>query len=134
MSCTRYLYKDFLDAIPLFRNLSLETITYLCQLVRPLSALKDEVLLEEGRVDTACYFIIAGEVEVQSKGVRLGFLGKKGFFNESSLIGGGNIIQRTHIATTTTDMGYVTRADLEELASGNAELNLRLKMFANGLR
>eukprot|EP01052_Picozoa_sp_SAG31_P040663 SAG31_NODE_5943_length_2247_cov_1.319367_3_plen_182_part_00 len=63
-----------------------------------------------------------------------GFLGKKGFFNESSLIEsttGGNIIQRTHIATTTTDMGYLTRADMEELASGNAELNLRLKMFAN---
>eukprot|EP01052_Picozoa_sp_SAG31_P080374 SAG31_NODE_40159_length_282_cov_1.961749_1_plen_40_part_01 len=40
---------------------------------------------------------------MQCKGVRLGFLGKKGFFNESSLIEsttGGNIIQRTHIATT----------------------------------
>ena len=82
-------------------------------------------------------FIIDGEVEVQCDGVRLGYLGKKGFFNEGSLIGsstGGNIIQRTHVSTTTTDMGYLTRADMEQLASENAELNLRLKMFGADAR
>ena len=58
------LYHRFLSAMPLFRNLSSEVIAALCHEVRPLIALKGQVIMKTGSVGREMYMVMQGEVEV----------------------------------------------------------------------
>ena len=60
------LYHRFLSAMPLFRGLSSEVIAGLCHEVRPLIALKGQVIIKAGSTGREMYMVMTGEVEVLS--------------------------------------------------------------------
>lgn len=70
------------QSLPMFRKLGKELHTHLCRAVTHEVCMKNQIIFEEGSVGTELYFIMKGEVEIESNGVQLGFLGENSFFGE----------------------------------------------------
>lgn len=132
-----YMYRDMIEKLPLFKGLGQEVIHHLCQIVRPMRALKDQVIYEEGSIGTTMYVIIDGEVEVSLGGERLGFLSKGAFFGETPLIeivtekggDGTEVRARSIAAVIDTNLGYVESNDLGDILYKYPELKIRLAAF-----
>eukprot|EP01043_Picozoa_sp_COSAG02_P026259 COSAG02_NODE_1507_length_12231_cov_56.431751_4_plen_780_part_00 len=132
-----YMYRTMIEALPLFKGLGAEVIHHLCQIVKPLRTMKDQVIYEEGSVGTAMYVIIDGEVEVSLRGERLGFLSKGAFFGETPLIeivtekggDGTEVRSRSVAAVIDSNLGYIESHDLKELLDRYPELKIRLATF-----
>ena len=102
-------------------------MTHICRIVRPLTILGGQTIVEEGKPDNAMYFVVDGEVEVTCRGARLGFLGNDSFFGELTLIEDGTGSEtrtRTVRATVQTDLGFVVRDDLVAVSSAWPELQV----------
>jgi CRP-like cAMP-binding protein len=110
-----FLYGEILNNMPIFKGLGPECMTHLCRLVHPMTALKTQLITEEGKVGTELYFIVDGEVEVIQNDERLGFLGVGSFFGENPVLeaiagrGGDDstVRMRTVKATNQCDLGYL---------------------------
>ena len=68
------IYRRFLLTIPLFTGLSAPVINRLCKEVKPILALKMQLIIKEGTPGTEMYLLMHGEVEVSRQGECLGFL------------------------------------------------------------
>ena len=122
---TTFLYARFLKEVPIFRGLGTEVMTHLCGLVTPMSAIKEQVVMQKGQVGSEMYFIIDGEVEVLDGDDRLGFLGEGSFFGESPVLetifgkrGNGAEIRTRTIRCTSGEvsLGYITKEDIGALS------------------
>jgi CRP-like cAMP-binding protein len=131
-----FLYKRFLSSIPLFRGLSAEVIAGLSFHMRPLTALKNQIIMEEGQSGEEMYLVISGEVEVLSNKSRLGFLSEGAFFGEISVLddsSGSRIRTRTvRSVTDSTELCYITADSMTVLQDSFPELKARMKRFMRG--
>jgi hypothetical protein len=112
---TMQMYMPHISKMPMFKNLGIELLAMICGVVEHLDIAKDTSIFEEGDIGTEMYFILDGEVEVESQGQRLGFLSDGAFFGESALVesvtGKGNDYQhrvRTVRAMMKTERGIIT--------------------------
>ena len=112
-------------------------MTKMCMLVRPMHALKDQVIYGEGLVGSSMYFIVDGEVEITKNDERLGFLATGAFFGEQPIIeiitkkggDGSELRARTVRAMCDTHLGVVESSDVLELVDQYPELPIRLGHF-----
>jgi CRP-like cAMP-binding protein len=107
-------YFTHVDRAPFFMGLGFECLAMICSTVEHLDVSKETSIYEEGDMGTEMYFIMDGEVEVESQGVRLGYLSEGAFFGESAVIdsvkGKGSEYQRrirTVRATMPTELGVI---------------------------
>ena len=64
-----------------------QVLTRLCRCVTPLTCVKGQRIIEEGKVGSEMYFLLTGECEVMDgMGERLGFLGDGSFFGENPIV------------------------------------------------
>ena len=132
------LYRDILQGLPIFRNLGQEVMTHLCRMVKPMTALRGQIIIEQHKIGTEIYFITDGEVEVLQDDERLGFLGEGSFFGETPFLeavegkggSGSEVRTRTIRASVDTDLGFIKREDMIELLEGYPELRIRIRQFA----
>ena len=80
------MYMPHISKMPMFKNLGIELLAMICGVVEHLDIAKDTSIFEEGDIGTEMYFILDGEVEVESQGQRLDFLSDGAFFGESALV------------------------------------------------
>jgi CRP-like cAMP-binding protein len=131
------LYGNFVQRIPLFRDLGKEVLHHLCKLVTHQVFSAGQQIFEQGHYGSELYFIIEGEVEVIQNGHQLGFLGESSFFGESPIIeaitaksgAGDQIRKRTVRATTTCRVGMVRKGGVVDLLHEYPELSARLQRF-----
>ena len=79
------------------------------------------------------YMLMVGELEVISKGQRLGFLSDGAFFGEVPILddsAGSEVRTRTIIAMTDCRMCFLRAEDTKELRERYPELALRMMRFA----
>ena len=69
------LYTKYLQNVPMFRGLPEPLIHSISLVVVPMLAVKDQEIYSEGSSGKEMYILLEGELEVTSKGERLGFLG-----------------------------------------------------------
>ena len=145
---THLLYGPTLSSNPLFRGLSNEVMTALCNYARPMYVLPKQDVIQEGRPGNEMYMILSGEFEVLQglthKGgllnkakqhhsvVRLGYLSEGSFFGEAAILNGSNASEprtRTVRAVTDSELCYLTSDDLEHMKSDYPELRARMNRF-----
>ena len=83
-----HLYAQTLNNVPFFRNLGESTLAALAQVVQPMMAIRQQVIMMEGSVGTEMYMIISGELEITREGLRLGFLSVRPASPLSSMLAG----------------------------------------------
>ena len=132
------LYGRFLGTIPLFKGLSPEVIAALCMKVKPMIAVRDQIITKQGESGKEMYMVMSGEVEVLEDNNRLGFLSEGAFFGESPILGfgeaGTETRRRTVKAVTETELCYVTRDSIVEICEAYSELRARLSRFSNAAK
>ena len=133
-----HLYGRFLGTIPLFKGLSPEVISALCMKVRPMIAVREQIITKQGESGKEMYMVMSGEVEVSEDHNRLGFLSEGAFFGESPILGfgeaGTETRRRTVKAVTETELCYVTRDSIVEICEAYPELRARLSRFSNAAK
>ena len=133
LSISTFLYRRFLSSVPLFRTLSEEVIAALCKAVVPLVALKGQEIIREGSAGTEMYMVMTGEVEVLANGQRLGFLAEGAFFGEVPVLDNTSGAERrtrtVRSVTDSTELCFITRAQMEQLKEQYPELKARMSIF-----
>ena len=135
---TDLLYGHIISTIPLFRGLSSEVISALCNACRPLNVLAKQEVMQEGQPGNEMYMIISGELEVthgrMQRRVLLGFLSEGSFFGESAVLSqstGSELRTRTVRAVTESELCFLTSEGLRELQPVYPELKARMTRFTN---
>ena len=131
------LYGRYIAGIPIFKSLGKELHSHISNVVNQELFAKNQTIFEEGSVGTEFYFIMGGEVEVESRGRQLGFLGQNAFFGERPFLesmqgnSGENheIRTRTVQATIETEVGYLMLEDMEQIIEHFPELRVRITLF-----
>lgn len=137
-SLAEFLYGRFLGTVPLFKGLSSEVVAALCLKVKPMLAMRDQKIINQGESGKEMYMVMSGEVEVSENQVRLGFLSEGAFFGEAPILGfgeaGSEMRRRTVKAVTETELCYITRDSIADVCGDYPELQARLERFANAAK
>ena len=59
-----HLYRKTLTNVPIFRDLSAQVVQALGDIVRPMIAVRQQVIMSEGSIGSEMYMIISGELEI----------------------------------------------------------------------
>lgn len=110
---------SLLNNIPLFENLSEETLNKIQSFGNRQQFKKDSIILVESEEGSALFFIIKGKVKVtlqnkEGKEVILAMLGENDFFGEMALIDGTNRAA-TIVSCETTELFIIKRDDFLKL-------------------
>ena len=127
------LYEKFLSDIPLFRGLASSIIHALCGIIEPMMAVRKQVIYLEGSTGKEMYMLLSGELEILSRGERLGFLSDGAFFGETPILEEtptGEVRRRTVQAVVDSKLCYIHKDRIRMLAERYPELALRLKRCA----
>lgn len=69
------LYTKYLQNVPVFRGLPMPLLHSISAIVEPMLAVRDQQIYVEDSSGKEMYILLEGELEVTTKGERLGFLG-----------------------------------------------------------
>ena len=123
---------EFLKSVPIFSELSDETLAHLSQSGSIQNFNKDSIILSEKEAGTALFVIISGKVKISristeddDKEVILSILNPSDFFGEMSLLDG---MERSATATAMEDSRIliVQRNDFLDLLRENPEVSIIL--------
>ena len=59
-----HLYRKTLTNAPIFRDLSAQVVQALGDVVKPMIAVRQQVIMGEGSIGSEMYMIISGELEI----------------------------------------------------------------------
>ena len=190
------LYRDLIEAVPLFHGLPDDVIHMICLCLHPMPVQKGDVIIKQGAIGTEMYIVKSGEVKVTMKNdapgwqwecfvchksqppaeapfkcecrvqgscdfcaadkramlcescasdvdgdsnvsneIVLGYLQAGSFFGEGPMVGAGegaqrNLRTRTVTASQDTTLYYLTKYDIDEVASMHSQLSDHLEQFA----
>ena len=132
---------EFLKSVPIFSELSEDTLSQLSQSGSVQSFSKDSIILSEREAGSALFIIIAGKVKISrisaedsDKEVILSILNPSDFFGEMSLLDG---LERSATATSMDDskIFIIQRNDFLELLHDHPEVSIALlQEFTQRLR
>jgi len=125
-----------LNTIPIFKNLSGESISKITSLLEPLSYYRDSMIIKEGSKGDAMFIIDEGTVKIScaqedGEDVFIGFLYAGSYFGEFSLF--DNLPRSANItAVENTEVYKLTKNDFDTLLS--TDLSLGNKIYQNCLK
>jgi CRP-like cAMP-binding protein/Ca2+-binding EF-hand superfamily protein len=138
-----YLYGRFLIGSPLFKGMSHEVISAMCMRCVSLTVMKSQTIIRQGEPGKEMYVVMSGEVEVivndGGEETRLGFLSEGAFFGEAPILAAKyepdmQLRRRTVKAVIFTQLFYITRESVDQLAEDYLELRGRLMRFRSSAR
>ncbi|MAT56895.1 MAG: Crp/Fnr family transcriptional regulator [Ignavibacteriae bacterium] len=122
--------ENLLNNIPLFEDISEETLNKIVSYGNKIMFKKDSTILVESEEGTALFFIIKGKVKVtlqskEGKEVILSLLKENDFFGEMALIDGTNRAA-TIVACEPTELFIIKRDDFLNLLKTYPEISISL--------
>jgi CRP-like cAMP-binding protein len=126
------LYGQYIADVPYFRGLDQVIVIRLASLTKPLTAAKESLIMEEGKVGHEMFILIEGEVMVEMQGIELGYFRKAGsFFGENPVIDPRGSERRTRSVKAVTDcfLVYLEQQTIIDVANDYPELKARLIRF-----
>ena len=126
------LYGQYIADVPYFRGLDKVIHIKLASLTKPLTAAKESLIMEEGKVGHEMFILIEGEVMVEKQGIELGYFRKPGsFFGENPVVDPRGTERRTRTVKAVTDcfLIYLERDTISAVADAYPELKARLRRF-----
>ncbi|MBZ0180885.1 MAG: Crp/Fnr family transcriptional regulator [Melioribacteraceae bacterium] len=122
--------ENLLNNIPLFEDISEETLNKIVSYGNKIMFKKDSTILVESEEGTALFFIIKGKVKVtlqskEGKEVILSILKENDFFGEMALIDGTNRAA-TIVACEPTELFIIKRDDFLNLLKTYPEISISL--------
>jgi CRP-like cAMP-binding protein len=127
------LYEGFLEDVPMFRGLSTEIVTALCNIIVPMVVVKGQIIIAEGSTGSELYLLMIGELEISKSGERLGFLSDGAFFGEVALLSsetGSEIRSRTVVAVTDSKICFLPLPDLTQIMRRYPEFEMRIRKIS----
>lgn len=121
---------DFLVNVPIFTDLSQETIDKIATLGKKKTYDKDSVILMEEEAGTALFVIIKGKVKVSrtstdGREVILSILGESDFFGEMAILDGLNR-SASVIAIEDSELFIIQRNEFIDLLKNHPEVSISL--------
>ena len=126
------LYGQYIADVPYFRGLDKVIQIKLASSTKPLTAAKESLIMEEGKVGHEMFILIEGEVMVEKQGIELGYFRKPGsFFGENPVVDPRGTERRTRTVKAVTDcfLIYLERETISAIADAYPELKARLRRF-----
>eukprot|EP01043_Picozoa_sp_COSAG02_P023529 COSAG02_NODE_1260_length_13563_cov_28.883764_3_plen_1060_part_00 len=126
------LYGQFINDVPYFRGLDKVILIKLASSTKPLTAAKESLIMEEGKVGHEMFILVEGEVMVEKQGIELGYFRKPGsFFGENPIVDPRGTERRTRSVKAVTDcfLIYLERDTINSIADQYPELQARLRRF-----
>lgn len=126
------LYGQYIGDVPYFRGLAHVIIIKLASSTKPLTAAKDTLIMEEGKVGHEMFILIEGEVMIEKQGFELGYFSAAGsFFGENPIIDHRSSERRSRSAKAVTDcfLVFLEQETIIEIQEKYPELRARLIRF-----
>jgi len=120
----------FLQIVPIFSELTVETLEKISGLIKRKHYIKDQVILMEHESGSAFFIIISGKVKVfreseEGKEVILTILSETDFFGEMAIIDGLNRSANV-TATEDSELFIIERKDFLDLLYAHPEVSIAL--------
>ncbi|AGF48066.1 CPA1 family monovalent cation:H+ antiporter [Candidatus Kinetoplastibacterium oncopeltii TCC290E] len=124
---------ELIKKVPLFHDLSLNSLKSICRLLKPRLALPDQIVITKGKQGREMYFVASGAVVMHLPDDTVVELGSGEFFGELDLFGKDPLVLKV------TSLGYsklllLNSKDLSVLLEKDSELRYRIESVVNQRR
>ncbi|AGF48760.1 cation:proton antiporter [Candidatus Kinetoplastidibacterium galati] len=124
---------ELIKKVPLFHDLSLNSLKSICKLLKPRLALPDQIVITKGKQGREMYFVASGAVAMHLPDDTVVELGSGEFFGELDLFGKDPLVLKV------TSLGYsklllLNSKDLGILLEKDSELRCRIESVVNQRR